>query len=77
MSRYKINNLEEYFKEYKKSVREPKKFWDKIASENFTWYQEWSKVVDFNMAEAEIKWFEDAKVNITKNCIDRHLAKKR
>ena len=39
MSRYKINNLEEYFKEYKKSVREPKKFWDKIASENFTWYQ--------------------------------------
>ena len=76
MSRYKINNLEEYFKEYKKSVREPKKFWDKIATENFTWYQEWSKVVDFNMAEAEIKWFEDAKVNITKNCIDRHLAKK-
>ncbi|SDX02013.1 acetate--CoA ligase [Flavobacterium degerlachei] len=76
MSRYKINNLEEYFKEYKKSVREPKKFWDKIASENFTWYQEWDKVVDFNMAEAEIKWFVDAKVNITKNCIDRHLAKK-
>jgi acetyl-CoA synthetase len=43
MSRYKINNLEEYFKEYKKSVREPRKFWDKIASENFTWYQEWEK----------------------------------
>ena len=76
MSRYKINNLEEYFKEYKKSVREPRKFWDKIASENFTWYQEWEKVVDFNMAEADIKWFVDAKVNITKNCIDRHLAKK-
>jgi acetyl-CoA synthetase len=76
MSRYKINNLEEYFKEYKKSVREPRKFWDKIASENFTWYQEWEKVVDFNMAEANIKWFVDAKVNITKNCIDRHLAKK-
>jgi acetyl-CoA synthetase len=76
MSRYKINNLEEYFKEYKKSVREPRKFWDKIASENFTWYQEWDKVVDFNMGEAEIKWFVNAKVNITKNCIDRHLAKK-
>ena len=76
MSRYKINNFEEYFKEYKKSIKDPKKFWDKIASENFTWYQEWDKVVDFNMAEAEIKWFVDAKVNITKNCIDRHLAKK-
>lgn len=76
MSRYKINNLEEYFKEYKKSVREPKKFWDKIASENFTWYQQWDKVVDFNLAEAEVKWFTEAKVNISKNCIDRHLAKK-
>ena len=76
MSRYKISNFEEYFKEYKKSIKDPKKFWDKIASENFTWYQEWDKVVDFNMAEAEIKWFVDAKVNITKNCIDRHLAKK-
>ncbi|WP_339658032.1 acetate--CoA ligase [Flavobacterium frigidarium] len=76
MSRYKINNLEEYFKEYKKSVREPKKFWDKIASENFIWYQQWDKVVDFNLAEAEVKWFTEAKVNITKNCIDRHLAKK-
>lgn len=76
MSYYKINNLEEYFKHYKKSVREPRKFWDKIAAENFTWYQQWDKVVDFNMAEAEIKWFTNAKVNIVKNCIDRHLAKK-
>ncbi|MBU0940917.1 MAG: acetate--CoA ligase [Bacteroidetes bacterium] len=76
MSYYEINTLEEYFKHYKKSVREPKKFWDKIAAENFTWYQQWDKVVDFNMAEADIKWFTEAKVNITKNCIDRHLAKK-
>ena len=76
MSYFEINTLEEYFKHYKKSVREPRKFWDKIASENFTWYQQWDKVVDFNMAEAEIKWFTEAKVNITKNCIDRHLAKR-
>ena len=66
MSYYKIENLEEYFKHYKKSIREPKKFWDRIASENFTWYQEWDNVIDFNMAEAEIKWFTNAKVNITK-----------
>ena len=52
MSRYKINNLEEYFKEYKKSIREPRKFWGKIAAENFTWYQQWDKVFDFDMAEA-------------------------
>ncbi|OOG62744.1 acetate--CoA ligase [Flavobacterium sp. A45] len=76
MSYFKIDSLEQYFKHYNKSIREPRKFWGKIAEENFTWYQYWDKVVDFNMAEAEVKWFVDAKVNITKNCIDRHLAKK-
>nr|WP_315175269.1 acetate--CoA ligase [uncultured Flavobacterium sp.] len=76
MSYFKIENLEQYFKHYNKSVREPRKFWGKIAEENFTWYQYWDKVVDFNMANAEVKWFTEAKVNITKNCIDRHLAKR-
>ncbi|PRZ23351.1 acetate--CoA ligase [Flavobacterium granuli] len=76
MSYYKIENLEQYFKHYNKSVREPRKFWGKIAEENFTWYQLWDKVVDFNMGEAEVKWFTEAKVNITKNCIDRHLNKR-
>ena len=75
MSYYKINNLEQYFKHYNKSIREPRKFWDKIADENFTWYQPWDKVVEFDMHEAEMKWFADAKFNITKNCIDRHLLK--
>lgn len=76
MSYYKIDNLEQYFKHYNKSIREPRKFWGKIAEENFTWYQQWDKVVEFNMAEAEVKWFTEAKVNIVKNCIDRHLARR-
>ncbi len=76
MSYYRIENLEHYFKMYKKSVREPRKFWDKVADENFTWYQKWEKVFDVDMQEAQFKWFIDAKVNITKNCIDRHLARK-
>ena len=76
MSYYKINNLEQYFKHYNKSIREPRKFWGKIAEENFVWYQGWDKVLDFDMSEAKIKWFTDAKVNIVKNCIDRHLAKR-
>ncbi|MBA4154326.1 acetate--CoA ligase [Flavobacterium sp.] len=76
MSYYKIHDLENYFKMYKKSVREPRKFWDRIADENFTWYQKWDKVFEFDMQEAKFKWFLDAKVNITKNCIDRHLAKR-
>jgi acetyl-CoA synthetase len=76
MSYYKILDLEHYFKMYKKSVREPRKFWDKIAEENFTWYQKWDKVFEVNFQEANFKWFIDAKVNITKNCIDRHLARR-
>jgi acetyl-CoA synthetase len=76
MSYYKIDSLEQYFKHYNKSVREPRKFWGKIAEENFTWYQKWDKVVDFNMQEADIKWFSGAKVNIVKNAIDRHLNKR-
>ncbi|MDD2986444.1 acetate--CoA ligase [Flavobacterium sp.] len=76
MSYYKIHDLENYFKMYKKSVREPRKFWDRIADENFTWYQKWDKVFEFDMQEAQFKWFIDAKVNITKNCIDRHLSKR-
>ena len=76
MSYYKVKDLENYFKMYKKSVREPRKFWDRIADENFVWYQKWDKVFEVDMQEAQFKWFLNAKVNITKNCIDRHLAKR-
>jgi acetyl-CoA synthetase len=76
MSYYKISSLEQYFKHYNKSIREPRKFWGKIAEENFSWYQKWDKVFEFDFQKAEFKWFVDAKVNITKNCIDRHLAKR-
>ncbi|WP_374442910.1 acetate--CoA ligase [Epilithonimonas sp.] len=74
MRNYHIQNLQDYFKEYKKSIKNPKKFWDKVADENFVWYQRWSKVVDYDMQEADIKWFKNAKLNITKNCLDRHLS---
>lgn len=71
-----IDDLPDYFKQYKKSIKNPKKFWDKIADEGFVWYQRWTKVVDFDMEEAKIKWFKNAKLNITKNCIDRHLSER-
>jgi acetyl-CoA synthetase len=76
MSYYQIESLEEYFKHYKKSIREPRKFWGKIAEENFTWYQNWDKVLDGDLFQANVKWFTNAKVNIVKNCIDRHLSKR-
>ena len=76
MSNYSIESLEQYFKIYRKSIRKPKKFWGEIAENNFTWFQKWDKVVEFDMQKAEFTWFKNAKLNITKNCIDRHLANK-
>jgi acetyl-CoA synthetase len=76
MSYFNIDSLEHYFKMYNKSVREPRKFWEKIAEDNFTWYQRWDKVLEYDMEKANIEWFINAKLNITKNCIDRHLNKR-
>lgn len=74
MSSYSIKSLEQYFKVYKKSIKKPRKFWAKIAENNFTWFQKWDKVLEYDMQKAEFTWFRNAKLNITKNCIDRHLA---
>lgn len=76
MSYFNVDSLEHYFKMYNKSVREPRKFWEKIAEDNFTWYQRWDKVLEYDMEKANIEWFINAKLNITKNCIDRHLNKR-
>jgi acetyl-CoA synthetase len=76
MSNFSIESLEEYFKVYRRSIETPKRFWSNIADENFNWYQKWDKVVEYDMQNAEFTWYKNAKLNITKNCIDRHLAKK-
>lgn len=73
MSNYNIKNLEEYFQVYRKSVREPENFWEEVAEEHFTWRKKWDNVLSWDFSKPEIKWFENAKLNITENCIDRHL----
>ncbi|MBT8312099.1 MAG: acetate--CoA ligase [Flavobacteriaceae bacterium] len=74
MSNYHIKNLEEYFQVYNKSVREPETFWEEIAEEHFVWRKKWDKVLSWDFKKPEVKWFENAKLNITENCLDRHLA---
>lgn len=76
MSNYHIKHLEEYYKIYRKSVREPEAFWEKIAEEHFTWYKKWDNVLEWDFKKPEIKWYQGAKLNITENCIDRHLSTK-
>lgn len=56
------------------SQSEPEKFWNEIALGNFEWKQTWDKVLNWNRERSEFAWFEGAKLNITENCIDRHLA---
>ncbi len=73
MSNYHIKGLEEYFNVYRKSVRYPEKFWEEIAEEHFVWRKKWDNVLSWDFKKPEIKWFEGAQLNITENCIDRHL----
>ncbi len=74
MSNYHIKHLEEYYQVYRKSVREPENFWEEIAEEHFMWQKKWDKVLSWDFTKPEVKWFEGAQLNITENCIDRHLA---
>ncbi|MGI4803803.1 MAG: acetate--CoA ligase [Janthinobacterium lividum] len=67
-----IKSFEEYQNTYNYSVTEPEKFWAEIA-ENFLWRKKWDSVLDWNFKEPKIKWFSGAKLNITENCLDRHL----
>jgi len=70
----RIRTFEQYEAEYNRSVADPEGFWADIA-ENFTWKKKWDKVLEWNFKEPNIKWFLNAKLNITENCIDRHLEK--
>ncbi|HTN20928.1 MAG TPA: acetate--CoA ligase [Pelobium sp.] len=72
---FKISSIDEYKKAYQKSVEQPEEFWAAIA-ENFQWKKKWDKVLDWNFKEPKIEWFKGAKLNITENCLDRHLKDK-
>jgi acetyl-CoA synthetase len=74
MSNYHIKQFEEYFQVYRKSVRNPEQFWEEIAEEHFVWRKKWDSILSWDFKKPEVKWFEGAKLNITENCLDRHLA---
>ncbi len=70
---YQITSFEQYQADYQKSVEDPEGFWGNVA-ENFEWRKKWDKVLEWNFTEPRIEWFKGAKLNITENCIDRHLS---
>lgn len=69
---FQITSPEQYQKDYKRSVEEPEAFWAEVA-ENFQWKKKWDKVLEWNFKEPKVEWFKGGKLNITENCIDRHL----
>jgi acetyl-CoA synthetase len=68
----KITSFEHYKEVYKRSVDVPEAFWSDIA-DTFLWKKKWDKVLEWNFKEPNIKWFQGGKLNITENCLDRHL----
>ena len=70
---YQIKDLAGYHEAYQKSIQDPDTFWGEVA-EHFTWHKKWDKVSDWNFKDPSIKWFIGGQLNITENCLDRHLA---
>ncbi len=70
---YQITSLEQYHEHYKKSIEQPEAFWESIA-QNFSWKKKWDTVLNWNFKEPKVEWFKGAQLNITENCLDRHLA---
>ena len=67
-----LKTLDDYKNAYKKSVENPEKFWADEA-EKFVWKKKWDKVLDWDFKGPDVKWFEGGKLNITENCLDRHV----
>ena len=76
---FQIRSMEQYENAYRMSMEQPEAFWASVA-EHFLWRkkclpsgQAGDRVLDWNFSEPSIKWFEGATLNITENCLDRHL----
>ena len=70
-----IRTFEEYKAVYQRSVEDPEGFWAEQAG-SFDWRKPWDKVLDWNFRDLDVKWFIGGKLNITENCLDRHLAER-
>ena len=72
---YQIKSPGDYHSAYQNSIKDPEGFWAGIASQ-FAWRRKWDKVLEWNFTGPDVKWFIGGQLNITENCLDRHLADK-
>ncbi|HMT28280.1 MAG TPA: acetyl-coenzyme A synthetase N-terminal domain-containing protein, partial [Bacteroidia bacterium] len=71
---YQITSLAQYKQAYTAAENNPESFWADVAS-NFVWRKKWEKVLEWNFKDPSINWFIGGKMNITENCLDRHIEK--
>ena len=69
---YQIRSLEQYHEARQQSRENPEEFWASVAA-HFTWKKPWDRVLEWNFTEPSVKWFDGGQLNITENCLDRHL----
>jgi acetyl-CoA synthetase len=67
-----ISSMDQYHEQYKQSIDDPEDFWADKA-ERLEWSKKWSKVRSFDFVSGEISWFENGKLNVSQNCLDRHV----
>ncbi|THH41783.1 acetate--CoA ligase [Neolewinella litorea] len=72
---HQISSFDEYREVYQKSVTDPESFWAAEA-DTFVWRKPWDRVLSWNFTDPEVKWFSGGQLNITENCLDRHLAER-
>ena len=75
MQHLRITSYKEYQDTYQKSIEQPEQFWDEVA-QSFVWKKQWDKTLEWDFSKPEVKWFQGGKLNITENCLDRHLAER-
>ena len=70
----RIKSLEQYEKLYQESIKDPEKFWAKMAEETLVWTKKWDKVLEWDFDKPSVKWYLNGKLNASYNCLDRHLS---
>lgn len=72
MQHLKITSFKDYQDTYKTSIDQPEQFWEEVA-ESFVWKKKWDTTLEWDFSKPDVKWFQGGKLNITENCLDRHL----
>ena len=75
MMDFQVKSFDDYKATYKRSVEQPEEFWNGVADQ-YSWIEKWDKTVEWEFETPSVKWFLNAKLNITENCLDRHLEKR-